>query len=1249
MPVMTTVTPCTLRSVRFRIFCLAAACALVAGAAHAQSLAPVPPGYVLQDDMLIPESALLIDNWCGDPWPNGVVPYFFDPNSNISAANQARVITAMAEWEAVAAVDFVPCSGQSDCLRIFSWTGGYHFATVGHQDPPQNANVVYLDFTSNGGAGPAKYTIAHELGHVLGFKHEQSRPDRNLYVQINAGNITPGFENNFDISNCPTQGLPYDFLSIMHYSATAFSVNGQPTITALVPFNGCGGVTMGNRTFLSVLDAQGMALAYGAPPPPAITSLTPDSAPAGINGFTLTVNGTGFLEGSPSGCGVRGSRIVWSGLPLPTTYVSPTRLTAAIDPILLGNVFCAGLRVENPAPGGGLSANVPFPIFSAAAAPDAWTGQESGDLFGFAVAGPGDLDGDGQDDVAAGAPGFNGGRGMVRAYSGRTGAALWMVEGAAAGYRLGSALAAAGDIDGDGVGDVVASAPGYASDRGYVRVYSGANGGLIRSIYGASAGDRFGAAVAGAGLIDADAVPDVIVGIPGISNGAGRVEARSGASGALIHGFDGPAAGDALGTSVGGGHDLNGDGVPDLFAGAPGNDSNGDGAGMARAWSGANGATFFTRYGDGALDGFGRSVAVIASTDGDARGEAVAGAPERGNPQGGEGPGYVRVFGVSGAAWATKFTAAGVAARDAFGCAVAAAGDVNQDGFMDVAVGADQDPAIPVVGGAGYVRILSGRDGSVLQSVSGAAAGDALGYAVAAAGDTDADGTPDVITGAPLDDAPCANTGSSRVIHPRVAPEQRKVMITEVSWGDPDGLEITNFGAASVSLAGWRVHWKDGATSISDAFGISIAPGESIVVRETSALAIAELPAGTQVLQPFPQGLTTVTGPIAVALVNPAGLVVDEVRISATNGSFNLTGLGGGFRGLAVRGNVSGTGGANGVERIWGLDSNSGGDWTEQPDRSFGLENRSSGPRGTDPLPVPAVVINETDDSPDLIELRNTGGVPVDLEGWFLRCSAGQGMAHAVLRPWSAPAVVAAGAYAVAGEGAAPAELPAGVDYVDLIAVGLNIPWTTEEYDAALYDHRGRLVDLFRTKGHDDLLVHNHPRAPAHWSDFTGTAGRGPNGERAVGRDAASTDTGSGLDFRPLLARTMGSANGAGASNGLGDALDVRLNETGRGDGLAIIINAGAAYSGHKWSFLLTAGHLGGQGPFFGLGAEALQNWLVFSVSPPWFGFLDARGSARVDLAPGTLPAGVGLDTLFILQDPGGALSAQTRVLAFDT
>ncbi|TRY73426.1 hypothetical protein TCAL_05538 [Tigriopus californicus] len=79
-------------------------------------------------------------------------------------------------------------------------------------------------------------TVAHEIIHAMGFFHEQSRPDRDLYVTVVLDNVLDTYRRNFEkMPNSLTFGVPYDGLSIMHYPDRAFSKNGKPTIISKIP------------------------------------------------------------------------------------------------------------------------------------------------------------------------------------------------------------------------------------------------------------------------------------------------------------------------------------------------------------------------------------------------------------------------------------------------------------------------------------------------------------------------------------------------------------------------------------------------------------------------------------------------------------------------------------------------------------------------------------------------------------------------------------------------------------------------------------------------------------------------------------------------------------------------------------------------------------------------------------------------------------------------------------------------------
>lgn len=483
-------------------------------------------------------------------------------------------------------------------------------------------------------------------------------------------------------------------------------------------------------------------------------------------------------------------------------------------------------------------------------------------------------------------------------------------------------------------------------------------------------------------------------------------------------------------------------------------------------------------------------------------------------------------------------------------------------------------------------------------------------------------------------------------------PNFEKLMITEVSWGQPEGLEITNFASTTQALTGLVVVWNDGSSVTSSSLSGSLLPGRSVIVTEPAPGVLAEAPAGTLVFANLPS-LSTSTQAFNVALRNAGGSVLDEVRISSTSGVNSLPGLGGTFRGLAMRGalalSVS-------VERTWGLDSDGGIDWSEETVRSFGLENRSSGPRGTDPTPVPQIYLTEIDDAPDFIEIYNAGSAPVGLNNWLILCTSGQGGLPTRITPFTGLAPqIASGSYHVFGDTAtAPAELPVSVGYTNVAASGPGFPFGTSEFSLALYDHLGRVVDCIRTTGSGTTVVHNAPRAPTASLDFLGAVERQGNlGGGSIGRRIGAFGyftSNQGSSWQPCFTRTMGSVNSDFTGvPGLGSILDVRFHESPLGDDLRMILNAGASSAGRFYSFFLSAGHQNSAGPFFGLGLDALLNWQIVLASPPFSGNLDNRGSARVDLAPSTLPPNLDLDLMFILQEPTGSLVSRTAILEFDT
>jgi hypothetical protein len=324
------------------------------------------------------------------------------------------------------------------------------------------------------------------------------------------------------------------------------------------------------------------------------------------------------------------------------------------------------------------------------------------------------------------------------------------LTGAAAGDEYGTSIAAVGDVDADGFDDFAVGAPGddtSGADAGSVRVYSGRNLQLLRVWYGPAPGARFGRAIARAGDLDGDLHDDVIVGAPaadafqfgGSGNGAAYV--LSGATGAVLLTYA-PLSGPRVGWSVAGGGEIDGDGVPDLLIGDPDASNN---SGRVRVVSGATGALLYSVA--GSVSSTGWSVAFIGDLDGDGRTEFAVGAPQLAAGTLFDGAAYL-VDGASGAILWTGFGAPGFCG-DEYGASVARSDDLSGDGLPDVLIGG-RDSNCWAGASSGFFDARDGTSGALLFRVSPAAPSfTAYGTAVAALDDLDGDGTPDVAVGGP--------------------------------------------------------------------------------------------------------------------------------------------------------------------------------------------------------------------------------------------------------------------------------------------------------------------------------------------------------------------------------------------------------------------------------------------------------------------------------------------------------------------
>ena len=392
------------------------------------------------------------------------------------------------------------------------------------------------------------------------------------------------------------------------------------------------------------------------------------------------------------------------------------------------------------------------------------------DHLGYAIAGVGDVNGDDTLDFIVGAPGADPNgidqTGAAYLYSGADASLLDEFHGTAGrdsdeifGDILGFALTGLGDINGDGVPDFIVAAPlanpEERIDAGSIFVYSGFNDSLLYRIDGLAGrgpgeffGDALGFSVAGLEDLDGDNITDFIVGAPYANRDgtidAGSIYIYSGANAQLLSQIDGLSAGDYFGFSVSSAGDVDEDGKADFIVGAPHADPTGIfQAGSAYVFSGANDSIFFQFNGTDSVDELGTSVAGIGDANEDGKPDFLCGAPA-GSPQGPGRPGKAIVY--SGLDGFPLYIVVGLTPFDATGRSVASAGDINGDGGKDFMVGARYADAGQFPD-AGSVSVYSGMDGKLLYQLNGSSVNEFFGWAVAGVGDVDKNGRDDFMIG----------------------------------------------------------------------------------------------------------------------------------------------------------------------------------------------------------------------------------------------------------------------------------------------------------------------------------------------------------------------------------------------------------------------------------------------------------------------------------------------------------------------
>ena len=368
-----------------------------------------------------------------------------------------------------------------------------------------------------------------------------------------------------------------------------------------------------------------------------------------------------------------------------------------------------------------------------------WHGEAMNDQFGWIARAVGDVDKDGVSDFVTCAPFKNIGSasaaGRIYLYSTKTGRLLWQVDGAA-NDQLGRTLEAAADVNRDGVPDVVATGGGKA------QVFSGRDGKSILSL--SAPGTLPLGSAAGAGDVNQDGYADIVAGATPKPASPGQPPPP--ADPARLTSFQArmavccyrSRARDRLTISAAPWPAIPSAARPSSSLAPPGGGPKGTGRSYVYTSLSDKPAFVIDADETGAALG-----AMFVAVAGDVDKDGVPDAYASDFPNRAKGPSTGRVYVHSGKTGTRLLTLTGEGPGEGFGTSASTAGDIDGDGHADLAVGAWQYAGAAVSGGR--IILHSGKDGRLLRTITCRTPGDTLGFDSVGIGDTDGDGTVELL------------------------------------------------------------------------------------------------------------------------------------------------------------------------------------------------------------------------------------------------------------------------------------------------------------------------------------------------------------------------------------------------------------------------------------------------------------------------------------------------------------------------